>query len=78
MKPSVGGMMGDPCAVSAFLGAVVRPMRFWAAGMGANQPGTSLLRGALPDDDAVDLSHCAYADDLHRAIFFMVGSTMRE
>eukprot|EP00959_Pyramimonas_sp_CCMP1952_P194123 4059544-Pyramimonas_sp.AAC.1 len=78
MKPSVGGMMGDPCVVSAFLGAFVRPMRFWAAGMEANQPGTSPLRGALPDDDAVDLSHCAYADDLHRAIPFTVGSTMQE
>ena len=77
MKPNVGGLMGDPFIVSAFLGSFTRPTEFWSAAM-QSKSGTHLLSGALPDDDEVDLSHCSYADDLHRTLLFKVGSTMHE
>eukprot|EP00959_Pyramimonas_sp_CCMP1952_P084556 1768679-Pyramimonas_sp.AAC.1 len=57
MEPHVGGLMGDPSIVSAFLGSFARPTEYWSAAM-KSKSGTHRLSGALPDDDEVDVSHC--------------------
>eukprot|EP00959_Pyramimonas_sp_CCMP1952_P231186 4832632-Pyramimonas_sp.AAC.1 len=66
MKPHDGGMKGDRAfIVNALLDSFQSPAQYFSAAM-QMRSGTSLLAGALPDDDEVDLSHCSYPDGLHQ------------